>query len=907
MKQYILLLLLLTGLGGGAAAQQLIKSTLKEGSGNSVEVWLQPNFTNTSEYLFQIGLPIAFPASATPAPTSLQVTLHPDFIAAFGSNYTVSQLPVATATGGTEKYITIQLVRAGTGASAPQSWTTGIAFPVLSFTFLPTTAPAAQVKLADYQDGGSDGQGNFYTQSGGGGYYISSTSTDNFYATPGMSVVAGNAGAGYVQTNRAVPFVCTPPAPTVSNIGITTADISWTATGAGSYEYAVNTTATPPATGTSTSVTTYNASGLTANTAYFAHVRSNCGGGSFSMWSTTPFATQNPTCTAPAAAITTSVMATTATLTWEAAGGAAGYEYAFSTSATPPASGTLTTNLTATDNGLTAGTAYHLHLRTACAGGLFSSWVSTPFTTDCPGSATPTVSGITANGAMFSWPAVVGATGYQYDLTDSPTPPASGTPGAPLATNSHTATDLVAGSNYYFHLRTVCAAPNTFGPWVSSSFNTDCPGLAAPPVASDITATTATISWTAPPGIANFEYVQRTAPSPPTTAGTGAGTSVVLTDLIPGTTYYVFVRSDCSSGEFSDWKSVSFSTIGQSCPPPSPPNTTNITGTSALISWAVGTGVTQSQYVVSTNPVPLAIEATTIAGKTALATGLQVGTTYYAHVRTSCGTGNFSDWSTSSFNTLCGNPGTPTVTAITVNTTTLTLFPPLGATGYEYVLGTTNTPPVGATAGTPGTASPLELTGLIGGTRYYLFMRTICVGVDKHSEWVMASWVTPCAKPVITATVEAFTANMVWRAISGARRYEEALTTYNATPMTGAPTGDTLIQLPNLTEATAYYYHVRTYCMSGAYSGWTTVSFQTPGLSAYPNPVSNGRLRVNLYGVDAAARGELRLYDAIGRLVRVQTMTSGSTMLELHNLAAGMYLLKYSDGRVKYTTKVLKE
>jgi hypothetical protein len=193
-----------------SVSQSLIQGTIKSGtSPNDIEVWLKPNFSNSTQYLFQIGMPIAYPASASVQPTSLNVTLDPGFVSAFGNNYSVTVNPIAQNTGGTEKYFNIVLIRGGVGASNPQNWTAGVEFKVLTASFVPATAPGTAVKLADYQDGGSDGQGNFYTQDGNSNYYITSNSVGNFYASPGQSTVGGTASAGYAQTIASVG--CTMP------------------------------------------------------------------------------------------------------------------------------------------------------------------------------------------------------------------------------------------------------------------------------------------------------------------------------------------------------------------------------------------------------------------------------------------------------------------------------------------------------------------------------------------------------------------------------------------------------------------------------------------------------------------------------------------------------------------------
>ena len=187
---------------------QLIQGTIKKGSSaDEFEIWLKPNFNNSTQYLFQIGLPIAFPTSASPQPTGINVNLDASFTSTFGANYSVTVNPVANATGGTEKYFNIVLIRGGSGASNPQTWSSGAEFKVLTGTFTYSSGNTTFLaKLADYQDGGSDGQGNFYTLDGNGNYYVTSNSIGNFYASSGNSVVGGTASAGYAQlTSSSLP------------------------------------------------------------------------------------------------------------------------------------------------------------------------------------------------------------------------------------------------------------------------------------------------------------------------------------------------------------------------------------------------------------------------------------------------------------------------------------------------------------------------------------------------------------------------------------------------------------------------------------------------------------------------------------------------------------------------------
>lgn len=90
-----------------------------------------------------------------------------------------------------------------------------------------------------------------------------------------------------------------------------------------------------------------------------------------------------PTCYAPANLSGTAVSASTANFSWSAPVTApmpSGYEYAVTTSLTPPASGTATTATTVTgQGGLTVDTQYYLHVRSNCGTDGYSDWATTAY------------------------------------------------------------------------------------------------------------------------------------------------------------------------------------------------------------------------------------------------------------------------------------------------------------------------------------------------------------------------------------------------------------------------------------------------------------------------------------------------------------------------------------------------
>jgi len=200
----------------------------------------------------------------------------------------------------------------------------------------------------------------------------------------------------YTLTVVAQPTCMVPTALTSSAISYQTATIGWTAPTSGTspagYEYEVRTSGAPGsgATGlvTSGSTTAPTASvsltGLNGGNAYTYYVRSDCGGGDYSSWTSGTFTTTN--CNVPTAVTSSSITTITATISWTApaTGSPAGYEYEVRTSGTAGsgstglvASGTTTApTVSASLSGLTASTSYSVYVRTNCYSGFNSAWTT---------------------------------------------------------------------------------------------------------------------------------------------------------------------------------------------------------------------------------------------------------------------------------------------------------------------------------------------------------------------------------------------------------------------------------------------------------------------------------------------------------------------------------------------------
>ncbi len=370
---------------------------------------------------------------------------------------------------------------------------------------------------------------------------------------------------------------------------------------------------------------------------------------------------------APVTGLTVSaITSSSAGVSWTAVSGATGYQWAVTTSPTPPASGTYTALTAVTASPLAPATTYYAHVRTQC-GTDYSTWVTSAIFTTLPTSSTTcdpvtsiTMSSITSGGANLSWAAVSGAIGYEWAVTTSGTPPASGT----LTTlTSAVASGLSAATVYYAHVRTKCSA-TLFSTWTTTPFTT-LPASTCPPIsgltASAITTSGATVSWTAiTSGSLGYQYVIDNTVTDPLTSGTNTtATSTSPSGLTAATTYYAHVRDSCGVGDFSPWSTIPFTTLAAAggCNAVTGLSVSGITSAAASLSWTMASGAVAAKWVVDNNPADPTVSGTLSTTSTAAVSGLTASTLYYAHVRDTCGPTSLSAWVTIPFTTLSGTAG----------------------------------------------------------------------------------------------------------------------------------------------------------------------------------------------------------------------------------------------------------
>ncbi|MDM1554322.1 fibronectin type III domain-containing protein [Chryseobacterium indologenes] len=281
---------------------------------------------------------------------------------------------------------------------------------------------------------------------------------------------------------------------------------------------------------------------------------------------------------------TGTVTATDAVINWTAyvPAPAAGYEIFYNTTNVPPVAGS-TPNVTvppgaptATIGPLTPLTTYYLWVRAKCSATEQSEW-STPLSfatpATCPAmptSGTITTGTITPTTAVINWTSFgyTPAEGYDiyYNTTgaapNGTTLPSQNVPSGTTATLS----PLLPDTTYYVWVRARCSSTDQ-STWnvIPKSFVTPPTCLPIPATAGSLTVGTMTtnsavVSWLASPSApaGGYEVFYNTTGTPPTnnanTQGTIVpGTSMPLSPLVAGTTYYWWVRAVCTSTDRSAW------------------------------------------------------------------------------------------------------------------------------------------------------------------------------------------------------------------------------------------------------------------------------------------------------------------------------------------------------------------
>ncbi len=517
--------------------------------------------------------------------------------------------------------------------------------------------------------------------------------------------------------------------------------------------------------------------------------------------------------------------------------------------------------------GLSEGTLYHFQVCSKDPANNLACSSDQTFST--PDLTPPVISGvavtnITANGATISWSTNEPATSL-VDYGTVAGPPyaqGAGDSGSYVLTHSVVLTGLTPGTTYHYRVRSGDASANEAFT-ADATFATLAPPHTTPPVISAVTVTaitanSATVTWTTDePATSYVDF------GPNTSYGTTLGSSslvtshsVVISPLTEATLYHFRVRSaDASSNEASSADGT-FTTLDVTPPVISAVTATNITTTTARITWTtnepadslVNYGKTTGYGASQTN-------ASMVTSHQIDLSGLDPDTTYHYQVKSKDPSNNLATSADFTFKTL--KPAPPVITNIQVTNitqttaritwTTDTLSNSAADYGKTITYGSTQTNP------TMVTSHLVPLSGLTKGTTYHFQVRSSDVlaqeTVSADGTFSTLADITPPANVTnLTATAGDGIVNLSWTNptdpdFAGVKLMRKT-TGFPANPSDGTLAYDGTAQtFPDTgrTNGVTYYYGAFTYDDVPNYSSGAVASATPAGPpdTTPPGNVSN--------------------------------------------------------------------
>ncbi|MBI3606761.1 MAG: fibronectin type III domain-containing protein [Nitrospirae bacterium] len=541
---------------------------------------------------------------------------------------------------------------------------------------------------------------------------------------------------------------------------------------------------------------------------------------------------------------------------------------------------TLVTSHTINLTGLAPSTTYHFRVTSADAAGNAAVSADNTFTTaSAPDTTAPVISAVasgalTNTGATVTW-ATDEASSSQVEYG---TTTAYGTSSALAATlvTSHTMTltGLAPSTTYHFRVTSADAAGNAAASTDKTFTTSSTPDTTAPVisnvVASSITSSGATVTWTTDEGSTSLVEYGKTTTYGSTLAETTSfvtAHSRALTGLSAATTYHYRVRNRDAAGNLGTSGDFTFAT--NSAPDTTAPvlsgiTASAITASSAVITWSTNEPATS---VVDYGPSTAygsssVLNTTPVTSHSRALTGITPSTTYHYRVKSVDGSGNVATSSDRTFTTSSAADTTaPTISAVTAGAITfdsaeITWTTNEAATSLVQYSTDLSFNLSSSLATTPVTSHSVPLTGLTAATIYnYRVVSTDPAGNTAQSEphtfttTAEPDTIPPQAVQDFSATGDTGQATLTWvnppdADFTGVRiRYRTDR--FPTDPDDGSLLGDFTGQPDqpmstthqDLTDGVTYFYAATTYDASGNRQN-TVYASATPSSPASAGPQS---------------------------------------------------------------------
>ncbi|MFH0990824.1 MAG: fibronectin type III domain-containing protein [bacterium] len=364
--------------------------------------------------------------------------------------------------------------------------------------------------------------------------------------------------------------------------------------------------------------------------------------------------------------------------------------------------------------------------------------------------------------------------------------------------------------------------------------------------ASNITSSSADISWSVVTGATSYSYEvsKKSNFQDLVTSGSTTNTSVTITGLQSGTTYYY--RVDVTvAGKTSNPSQDNFITLGSPPLPPDPPvlGVPTITASSASLQWSTAEGaVSYTIEIASDNKFTKSVGGGSTATQSFTVDNLTPSTQYYYRVKSVSAENLESAWVEGSFTTQAPAMATPIHTSPADGSTSVPVNVTLqwnsvaGATSYSIEVATSSNFS-GASTHTSATPS-LTLTSLQNNTMYY--WRVNATDGSTTSGWSSAwKFTTALGLPAIPSPIEpsdgatgvSTSPTLKWGEVTGADTYDLQVSTKSdfssVDVLDKQRLKSTSDNLSRLTENTTYYWRVRATNGAGSSNWSSTVSFKT--------------------------------------------------------------------------------
>ncbi|MCE3077153.1 fibronectin type III domain-containing protein, partial [Chryseobacterium gwangjuense] len=418
-----------------------------------------------------------------------------------------------------------------------------------------------------------------------------------------------------------------------------------------------------------------------------------------------------------------------------------------------------------------------------------------------------------------------------------------------------------------------------------------------------LTATSASISWTAPtsaPG-SGYDVYYTTSTTAPTSATVPSqtvptGTSATISPLTANTTYYVWVRSRCSGTDQSGWVSMSLVTpcvavttlpwtenfdamasVGSNIVPSC---WKQVTGTVAWESSSAAASTTTPGPRSAPNYMRIRYSNTNASQLWTPGFALTAGTTYeYSFYYNTGGQGT-------SYQGFTGN--------VLVNST-------------SSVTGATNAGTfITATQDTPGYVKyKIYYTPTTSGVFYFGFNVSSTgapwyLAIDDVKLRVAPTCIEPIGVTVVGSTSSTVTISWTPPAVAPANGYEIYYSTTNTPPatpnITGIPSGSTGYTIPGLAQSTTYYIWVKALCSATDKSDLSdVVSAMTTQIPAALPYLQNFETTNDLGLINGSQTNKWFHGSATGNTGKSLYITNDNGTTNAYTITAGSVVQAYRD------------